>query len=390
MLLGLLPVNGLLFSQIYIGSYIANLIAIPWVSFLVLPWILLGLLFIMLNIHFADNLMVVADYNLTGLLAILNKLIIFFPDNLNITTPSWPVFILSCVGAWILLSKIYFNKFLGIICLLPLIFNQQITPNYGSAKIAILDVGQGLGVVIQLQNHLVLYDAGPNNRVMANYLKNFNNKNIDHVIISHTDSDHIGGLEEVTKYKLVNKLSTSLSDADDAWQTSKQLAIGANQLLANSCIADHVWQLDGVEFEFLQIKKKKIHKNDSSCILKITTEQHSILLPGDITAKTEKLLVAKYGDKLKSDILIIPHHGSGTSSSEQFITAVSPKYAIVSAGYSNSYGHPKSEILARYISNNVGIFNTIEHGTISFNLSTIGKTIEYNCYRIAKSNFWNY
>ena len=161
-------------------------------------------------------------------------------------------------------------------------------------------------------------------------------------------------------------------------------------LTASLCQANYNWSIDGVNFEFLHPDHQNLNvrKNDNSCVLKMSTSKYSMLFTGDISQKTEKLLVKRDPSRLKSDVLVIPHHGSKTSSSLEFITAVNPKYAVVSAGYMNMYGHPKSTVLEQYLVKNITVLNTIEHGTIDFMFKP--ETIEHNCYRILNWNFWNY
>lgn len=398
MLIGLLPINGLLFGKISLISYVANFVAVPWVNFLVLPWILIGILFFCFNIALSKYFFIFADVNLILLLKILNCLSSIPYATIELANPKLPVFLISCIGSILLLvPKGLFNKYLAVICFLPIFLSKKSFPQYGDAFVSVLDVGQGLATIIQLKNHILLYDAGPNNKVVLNYLKSLNNTNIDQAIISHTDQDHIGGLEDLVSKQIVKNFSTNI----DAYQVLN--------LTAKLCQSDYSWQLDGVDFKFLYPDRINysennnfniLNKNDNSCVLHMRTNKHTMLFTGDISQKLEKLLVAKYSDQLKSDVLLIPHHGSLSSSSEQFIQAVSPKYAVVSAGYMNMYGHPRQEVLAKYLTKNILILNTIEHGAIDLKFKSkliksnqtedLGGTIEYNCYRIANRNFWNY
>jgi competence protein ComEC len=380
MLIGLLPISGLYFGKISFVAIISNLVAVPWVNFLILPWILIGLLLYgVFNIDLAIQSLVFADLNLQLLTLLLNKLQNIPYAVINIATPTLPVVIISFIGSlWLLAPKGLLNRSLAIICFLPLFFNKKLLPEYGNLMVSVLDVGQGLSVVIKLKNHILLYDTGANNKVVANYLKNFNHNVIEQAIISHTDVDHIGGLEDLLKQK--NTIKNFVTNVD----------YKIFNLTASLCRANQSWELDGVNFEFLHPNNSEnlISKNDNSCVLKISTAKHSMLLTGDISKTAEKVLVENNYNKLKADVLLIPHHGSKYSSSLSFIKAVAPKYAVVSAGYINRYGHPKPKILARYSANNIKVLNTIEHGTVDFAFNS--ETILYNCYRITNRNFWNY
>ena len=433
MLIGLLPINAFLFGKVSLISYFANLIAIPIINFLVLPWILMGLFLLQFKVFLAKYLLFFVNYNLNILLNILKQLLKVPYSNIEFTNVSFLTCVIGCIASALLVlikfsSKDILKKYLAVICFLPLFFrnNNIESPQHGDAFITVLDVGQGLAIVIRLKNHVILYDVGSNNKVTLNYLKSLGYDQIDQVIISHTDSDHIGGLKSLVSSGLVKKFVTNIDGYD------------AGGLKSQSCIPDFNWQVDGVHFQFLYpshvnnydyirnnhlkynpyslaVKKTQNHrqnsednknrenrhnrhnrknKNDNSCILKITTNKHSMLLAGDISQKLEKLLVKKYAIQLKSDLLLIPHHGSIGSSSEAFIESVKPKVAIVSAGYLNTYGHPRKETLDKYLTKNIKILNTIECGSVNLKLqknqSNSYATIEYNCYRIAEANFWNY
>lgn len=239
-------------------------------------------------------------------------------------------------------------------------------------------MGQGLATVIKLKDHIVLYDVGPANKVVVNYLKYFKHRIIDYVIISHTDFDHIGGLKQMLNYNTINNFITN-----------KNYNIANLQSL--TCTANNTWVIDGVTFKFINpasYNQQLNTNNDNSCVLKVSTNDFSVLLTGDISKKAEQLLIKNYYHDLKADVLLIPHHGSKHSSSTAFIQAVRPKYAVVSAGYMNKYGHPKSKILDKYLANNIIVFNTIEHGTIDILLKS--PNVGYNCYKINHENFWNY
>ncbi len=393
MLVGLLPINILFFRKISLIAYVANFVAVPLINFLVLPWVLIGLLLLYVNINIAKYFFVFADYNLQVLLWLLKFLATVPYSTIEVVEPSWAIFFVSCIGSILLtIPKGLLNKYLSIICFLPIFFRHPVYPEHGDVFVSFLDVGQGLATIIKLKNHILLYDTGPNNKVVLNYLKSLKYKSIDQVIISHTDLDHIGGLEDLIINSMVKRFATNMPNYK------------INNLTGDLCKPDYSWKLDGVEFEFLQINNndanKILNKNDNSCVLQMRTRQHNVLFTGDISQKLEKLLIAKYSNKLKSDVLLIPHHGSRSSSSEQFIKIVDPKYAVVSAGYMNMYGHPRAEVLAKYLSKNIKVLNTIKYGSIEFKFKTEklvklkqtdwGETIEYNCYRIINRNFWNY
>ena len=383
MFVGLLPINMLLFNKIYLIAYLANFIAIPWFNFLILPWSIIGLFISMFSLNLAKHLLIFADFNLYILLNILAKLAKFKNAYLSLGKIDITVFCLSFLGSLLLiLPKGLRNTYISIICFLPIFFKYKSLPKYADAWISILDVGQGLAVVIQLQNNIILYDTGPNNSAIANYLESLNLNHLNQVIISHPDLDHIGGLKQIANKYIIDNFITNINEYKIADLSSKK------------CQADIAWELDGIKFKFLSTIANKFsekNNNDNSCILQMSTHGYKVLFTGDISTKAEKLLINKYQKELTADLLIVPHHGSISSSSEEFIKLVNPKYAIISAGYMNRYTHPHTKVLNRYKNYNIKILNTIEHGSIDFKLfNKKNNFIQYSCYRQTNWNFWNY
>ena len=160
------------------------------------------------------------------------------------------------------------------------------------------------------------------------------------------------------------------------------------------CISGESWEWDGVRFSFLSPNKDLLNsnnkqilkRNNKSCVLKVEARQGSVLLTADIEKPVEKLLVKNSFNLLKSDIVSVPHHGSKTSSSYDFINAVNPSYAIVNRGYKNIYGHPKAQIINRYLDNNIKVFDTVNSGAVIVTLTDKKNIIEY---KTTQSYFWN-
>lgn len=379
--IGLLPVSCFVFGSINIISIVANFFAVPYFGVFILPWVFMGIvLYGVGNLYIGYIVLKFADFNLQLLIFVLNKLQQIATINIGIASPNILVLILSSIGSiWLLLPKGLLNRYIAIICFLPLFFDKQEMIKHDDALISFLDVGQGLATVIKLQNHIILYDVGPDNKVVVNYLKNFKHRIIHSVIVSHTDFDHIGGLKDIINYSVVNNFITNKN-------------YNASGLESLTCNANQAWSIDGLNFKFLNpainLDINNNTNNDNSCVLKISNANFSVLLTGDISNKAEKLLIKNHYADLKADLLLIPHHGSRHSSSLEFIQAVQPRYAVVSAGYINKYGHPKPRVLNKYLANNIMVFNTIEHGTIDFLLKA--HSLDYNCYKFNHKNFWNY
>ncbi len=193
-------------------------------------------------------------------------------------------------------------------------------------------------------------------------------------MISHGDNDHIGGAAS-----LLQKFPTHAVITNDASN------LPAHKPLI--CNSGQQWQWDGVTFTILHphaaIFNKK--RNDQSCVLMIQAGQHKALLTGDIETRSEKQLLIRYGSDLKADVMLVPHHGSKTSSSLEFLQAVQPKYALIPVGYKNQYGHPKDAVLQRYRELGLTVLRTEYDGAITFRL---GGTLLPHCYRWVRQRFW--
>lgn len=269
-------------------------------------------------------------------------------------------------------------------------------------QVVILDVGQGSAAVVQTQNHVLVFDTGARfsdkldaaNGVIIPYLNSQNIRQIDRLIISHGDSDHIGGaqalLDAYPEMQLIGQDIEKLQ-LSNGRSEQKQL-----------CLAGLSWQWDGVTFSFLSpieadlpagsrrnVKGKK--RNNHSCVLHISSVAGSILFTGDIEKKVEKKLLRQNADKLASDILIVPHHGSNTSSSKSFVSAVKPKISIISAGYKNRYKLPASRVIDRYKALDYRIINTANMGAITISLlAGEENNMLIESYRQQAAKYWNH
>ena len=384
--IGMLPLLIVGFGEASIIAPIANIIAIPWVGFLVVPFSLLGTLVYPLWHSLGANLWVFADFLLCALWVVLEFL-------QQLPWASWqPVLqkpwhiVFTFIGVlWLLAPRGIPGRFFGILGFLPLLFPVTYKIPYGEIKFTLLDVGQGLASVIETKDHIMLYDTGPKfsddfnagEHIIYPFLRHVGIKKIDKLVISHADLDHSGGFESLLEHFTPKQILTSLPER-----------LNAKREGILKCKAGQYWEWDGVYFEFLHPSRDVVKKfNEQSCVLKITTATHSVLLTGDIGKKTEHELIARYGERLKSDILVVPHHGSRTSSSAEFIKTVSPEYALFSFGYLNRYGHPKPQVVARYKKEGVRLINTVECGAILFDLGE-NDNYEPNCYR--RDYWWGY
>lgn len=225
----------------------------------------------------------------------------------------------------------------------------QISP--GELRVTVLDVGQGLAVVVRTREHALLYDTGPafteqidaGGRIVVPYLRAAGVSILDAMIVSHDDTDHSGGALSVLQAMPVEWLASSLPQ-DHA------IRMAAHR--SRFCRAGERWEWDGVSFEFLHPQRDDyndsgVKDNDRSCVLRVVSPYGSLFLPGDIEKRTESRLLQSRGI-LRTDILVAPHHGSGTSSTPDFVHAVAPGLTVFSVGYRNRFGHPHPAVSARY------------------------------------------
>ncbi|KTD63594.1 DNA internalization-related competence protein ComEC/Rec2 [Legionella santicrucis] len=371
-LIGLMPLTLYWYAYGSINGFIANLFAIPLVGLLIVPLALITMTFSSLSI--AKILMKPLSLLITLLFQGLSLTERLAGMNINCSIHSIELaFIL--IGAllmWVLFPMKHFQWIAMLWLLLPF-FPPRTMIQSGEAKIDVLDVGQGLAVAIRTQHHVLLYDTGDRffqgndlgKMVILPYLKTLGIKKIDIIVVSHPDKDHLGGLNSLEK------------------------EIKVEYLLVNSTRFYHrglkchdypPWQWDGISFRFFPIKIPFRGKNNSSCILQIDTHAGRMLLTGDIEKIAEDYLVQTYGAKLKSDVLLVPHHGSKTSSSYRFLLEVAPIYAIASLGFDNRFHFPHAKTLANMKKLSIPFYRTDTCGMVQITLPIQGKINNPICF----------
>jgi len=324
MTIGLIPVSLALFQQTSLFALFANVLAIPWVSFFVLPFALCGSLFALMTPAWAYYLLRIADSSLSLLwlvLEFLTRYAHFFIWHHAILDP-WILAATVMAVLLVLAPRAWPARSLAVCYCLPLLFLPAAKPVQGEAWFTLLDVGQGLAAVVRTQQHTLVFDTGPKfsrdfdagKAVLLPFLRSRAVSYVDTLVVSHSDNDHIGGARSLLEAMPLGTIMSS----EPKWFQPRE---------ANLCTAGTHWQWDGVDFEFLYpLPDNYGFNNDSSCVLKVTTGSHSVLLTGDIEKYAEASLLKHAKIALKADILVAPHHGSRTSSSEAFVQAVHPRY----------------------------------------------------------------
>lgn len=356
---GLMPMTLLAFHQVSFMGILANLLAVPWVSFFVVPLCLLAAISSLLSRSCAIFL-----FHLSGLfMKPLWHYLVFLSDSpgavwMHHMSEPW-VIGLGVVGVFVfLLPRGIPGRYMGLYLCLPLFFYQPALPAKHELWLTMLDVGQGLSLVIQTQHHTLLYDAGPKSyfgfdageSVVMPYLQYRGITHLDMMMISHGDNDHIGGayavLHDIPVQEVISSIPTKFSKA-------------------LSCYQGEHWEWDHIQFSILwPLKDKPYEDNNSSCVLRITDGKVRILLTGDIENPVEQWLVENNPTGLASDIVVVPHHGSMSSSIESFVNLIKPKIALFSTGFYNRYHFPSITVVARYHQLGSIVYNTASEGAV--------------------------
>jgi competence protein ComEC len=247
-------------------------------------------------------------------------------------------------------------------------------------------VGQGLAVLVRTSSRVLLYDAGPafgpeadsGGRIVLPVLRGAGLTRLDAMVLTHEDLDHIGGALTVLESVEVDALASSLPAGHPLHGLAPQ---------SRRCAAGTAWEWDGVRFEFLSPRPemKVLRRNDLSCVLRISTAGGAMLLTGDIERLSENFLVQE-GKSLKSEVLLVPHHGSRTSSTPEFIAAVAPRWAVVPAGYRNRFGHPNAEVARRYRAAGVELLRTDLDGAVHVILTN--EAVQIRAERAVSPRYW--
>ena len=363
--LGLAPAALFLFSQVSIVGPLANAVAIPVVSAVVTPLALVAAILPW------DALLELAAWLMQWLLHFL-EWCAALPAAIwqQHVPPLWSVLLALGGVLWLLAPRGVPWRATGLALMLPAVALPPPAPAPGVAWITTLDVGQGLAVLVRTANRSLLYDAGPafgteadsGERIIAPYLRAAGIERLDAMIVSHNDSDHSGGAASVLENFEVATLLSSLS------ANHPLLSLAP---VTRRCAAGQAWTWDGVRFELLHPAgphARATKTNDLSCVLKVTAGERSMLLTGDIEAPAEAELLQRVPDALRADVLLVPHHGSRTSSSEAFLAAVRPAAAVVPVGYRNRFRHPNAEVLGRYQNAGIMVRRTDLEGAVTINL----------------------
>lgn len=381
--LGLIPFTLWLFGQCSIVSILANAIAIPWIGLVIVPLCLLGTGLLVFIPFIGSLILGFADKNLECMWKILNFFSHLHVHSFFITIPNvWILIATSISMALFLLPRGFPGRFLGVIWLLPLLTYKTPLPKEGEFWLTVLDVGQGLSATIQTQKHILIFDTGGKTNssdlgesVITPFLRTQHVRIIDTVIVSHGDNDHFGGFMSLNQNFKINSIKTSVPER-----------VGFQSTL---CLRGDKWNWDGVNFQFIYPSQERLGlNNDSSCVLKVSAGDHTVLLTGDIEKYAENYLYKLDHELLKANIIIAPHHGSKTSAENDFLNAVHPQYVIFPIGYRNRYHFPHARVIEKYFQLKAIQMDTAHSGAILFKINK-DKMLIPDFFRISHHHFWN-
>ena len=388
MSLALLPLTVWFFGEASLVGALSNLVAVPFVSFVIVPLCLAALLALLIVPALATTLLHAAAVCAHAQWALLERIAAWPGAHVYLPEPGIAALVLAMVGAtWLLAPRGVPARALGLVLFAPLLLPPREPIEDGAFEAVFIDVGQGLSILVRTREHALLYDAGARypsefdlgKTAVLPTLHALGVRALDTLVVSHGDNDHAGGAPAV---------ADGFPNAD---------RIGGEpyrgDLALRQCIAGDAWDWDDVRFRVISPAADALGTptprgdNDRSCVLLVEGKGSRLLLPGDISARVEP----RIADALPNDgsplVLGVAHHGSRTSSSDAFIRAARPALAIVSAGWHSRYGHPHSEVLARFADAGVPVLNTAGLGALTIAFPATGKPVA-TAERALRRRYW--
>lgn len=385
MSLTLLPLTVGFFGQTSLAGVLANLVAVPLVSFVIVPLCLLAVLALLALPPLAAPLLHAAAAFLQLLWKLLEWMAAWPGAQLQFPSPPWWALLLAVVGAsWLLLPRAVPARAVALLLMLPLLHADRPLLPRGAFEVRLIDVGQGLSVLVRTRTHALLYDAGARHpsgfdlgrAAVLPTLHALGVRRLDLLVVSHGDNDHAGGAVAVA----------------EAFPQARRLAGEPERggPVAEPCAQGQGWQWDGVRFEMLAPEVAPAAgavRNDRSCVLLVSGHAGRLLLTGDIGRRVEPGVAARVppGAPL---VLLVPHHGSRSSSSTGFVEALSPVAALVSAAWRSRFGHPHPEVVARYAGAGIPLWNTAGSGSLALAFPADAPPRPVRAERIERPRWW--
>lgn len=390
--LAFVPVVIMFFNQLSLVSPLANALAIPMVSLAVVPLAIAGAL---LPFDFLLQLAATIWEACVQALQWLRH----WPWAVSyLATPPLWAWLIALLGTLVwLMPRGWPLRWAGLLLWLPLCMPKLPVLQTGQMRVTVIDVGQGLSVLVQTAQHAMLYDAGPayneqsdaGQRIVLPYLRHLGLKKLDIAVVSHDDNDHVGGMASVLAGVGTGKILSSLTP-DAKFFGQLQSLPNSVAIPRKTCEAGQGWRWDGVTFRVLYPTPSLpagTKDNDKSCVIQVVSAHGRLLLTGDIEQHAEQTLLASAPGELGSQVMTMPHHGSKTSSSLAFVGAVHPEIAIATVGYLNRFGHPKPAVLARYDALGSQVLRSDSDGAVLLDY-TQGDRPHVTRWRATEPHYW--
>ncbi|MCE2946455.1 MAG: DNA internalization-related competence protein ComEC/Rec2 [Betaproteobacteria bacterium] len=364
--IGMVPATLALFSQVSLVSPIANAIAIPLIGSVVVPIAVVAAVLPLPGLLQVAHAITAATLVPIAALAELPWAVWVQP-----APPAWAAALALAGIVWWRMPAGWPARWLGLVTLLPVLVARPAAFAPGTVEVTLLDVGHGLALVARTAGHVLVYDTGPawsseadaGSRIVLPYLRGEGIRRIDALVVSHDDIDHSGGAVSLLRALPVGKFLSSLPPGHPAH------AFVLEPLLCND---GQSWNWDGVDFRIVhppwESHSARVADNERSCVLQVEAGGQRLLVTGDIGAASEARLLdsRRRGaeEALRADVLLVPHHGSASSSTPAFVEAVAPRLVLMPIGYRNRFGHPRPEVIERYRRQRAEVVRTDESGAV--------------------------
>ena len=391
MTLALAPLTLLLFGQVSVVGLVANMLAIPWVTLLVTPLVLLGVL--------VAPLWDVAAWALSLMVAVLEPMARWPLAVWHAPAPPWPVALFGVCGAVLAVARVPTPwRWMGAMFAWPALAFVPARPAMGQFELLAPDVGQGSAVLVRTAHHSLLYDTGARyrsggdvgERVLVPWLRRLGER-LDLLVVSHRDNDHAGGAASVLRAQPQAAWLASYR-APPPGSSEPNHPLPALFFKGKAlCEAGQRWTWDGVAFEVMHPRtadhaNPALPANALSCVLRVRNDQRVVWLTGDVGHDQEVRLAAQHPGE-RADVLMAPHHGSRSSSSPVWLNELMPTWVLIQAGHLNRFGHPAPEVLARYEARGARWLATPWCGEMRWSSEFPDRV---RCHREAARRYWHW
>lgn len=382
MTLSLMPLTLWFFGEASLVGALSNLIAVPFVSFVIVPFALMGMVLLAVCPPLAKPVLWCAAWFAHAQWWLLERMATWPGAHWYLPTVSLAALLLATFGAlWLFMPRGVPLRWLGVVLFLPLVWPTRTLPPPGGFQVWMLDVGQGLSVLVRTREHSLLYDAGARfpsefdlgEAAVLPSMRALGIDRLDLLVASHADNDHAGGIPAV---------AAAFPSAERYAGEPERMAIPME-----ACPVGRGWQWDGVTVRVLPSGNPGASANDRSCVILVEGASGRVLLTGDISTRVEPVVAAALppGAPL---VLSVPHHGSRTSSGQNFLQATQPALALVSSGWRNRFRHPNAQVMQRYERAEIPWLNTATSGAIQVDLMPGQPPVVVGAWRQRQSRYW--